>query len=401
MIRRLRVKFVCITMAFVSVMLTLMLVLQYRSTEASLENASLRALESAASGPMMVSRPGMGNRDVTQPCFTLSRTAWGDLLVSGSEYYDLTDTRMLLSIYLLAEAAEDQTGILTDYNLRFYRTESPVGVRFVFTDISGELAALEDLVKSFVLIGTASFFGFLIISILLAFWAVRPVEKAWEQQRQFVADASHELKTPLTVILTNAELMQDPGYDEQQRQQFTGNILAMSGQMRGLVESLLQLARVDNGKAKAETEKFDYSKLVCDAALPFEPVYFEQGLTLEVQAEPDIFVTGSPAHLRQVVEILLDNGQKYSVPEGAVQMTLSRQGHSQCLLRVTSRGREMTARECRDIFKRFYRGDTARSMNRSYGLGLAIAQRIVTDHRGKIWATSQGGVNTFHVMLPC
>lgn len=399
MIRKLQIKFVCVTMTLVTLMLVLMMLMQYRSTSLTLERDSLKALQASAMDVIPGNRPGQTGQNVTQPCFVLSKTVWGALMVSGSGYYDLTDTQMLQALYTAAESAAAQHGTLKAYNLRFYRNETPFGIRYVFTDITGEIATLKNLVKSCVFIGIISFFAFLGLTIALARWIVRPVEKAWQQQRQFVADASHELKTPLTVIMTNAELLQEGPYGEPERQQFMGNILAMSHQMRGLLESLLQLARADSGQTKVEACLLDYSRLVEDAVLPFEPVYFEQGLTLESSIQPGLQVSGSESHLRQVVEILLDNGRKYSDP-GTVQLTLTRQGRNQALLRVSTPGRELTARQREDIFKRFYRVDEARSMNHSYGLGLSIAQRIVNDHRGRIWAESGGGRNVFCVTLP-
>lgn len=235
------------------------------------------------------------------------------------------------------------------------------------------------------------------MSTLLARWAVRPVEQAWDQQRQFVADASHELKTPLTVILTNAELLSDPAYDEERRQDFSANILTMSRQMRLLVEELLDQARVDNSKIQHQT--LDLSKLVEEALLPFEPVYFEAGRNLVNQIEPGISLTGSGKHLCQVVEILLDNGCKYSDPGSTTLLRLSRHGRN-ALLSVTTPGTPLTEQQCTDIFKRFYRVDAARTRTGSYGLGLSIAQGIVAQHGGKIWAQSQEGSNTFFVLLP-
>lgn len=387
MIRKLRIKFICMTMALVTIVLVFMLGMQYRSTRESMERESLEVLRSAVTAPMDMNRPG----DFTQPCFVLIETLQGNLLVSSNLYYDLSDLTLLREIYRQASAAGESTGVLSDFNLRFLRSDA----LYAFTDITAEIQILNTLLRNCVLFGAAGFFSFLLITVLLSRWIVRPVEQAWQQQRQFVADASHELKTPLTVILTNAELLQEGG-----DARCVSNILTMSHQMRGLVESLLQLARADCGRTKAELASLDYSKLVEDALLPFEPLYFEQGLALESEIAPDITLTGSESHLRQVVEILLDNGQKYSDPGGTIRLRLQRQGRNQCLLRVSTPGRELTDSECRDIFKRFYRVDKARSMNHSYGLGLAIAQRITEDHKGRIWAESGSGENTFCVQLP-
>ena len=398
MIRRLRFKFVCITMAIVTVMMTLMLCVQYRSTQLGLEQASLKALKVASQEPLGALRPGFGSGE-DQPCFILSLNAWGSLLVDGDKYYDLSDDALNVAIYNAAFADGKASGVLEQYGLRYYRAETPLELRYVFTDIQLEQQTLRQLLRSSVAIGATGFTGFLVLSILLAGWAVRPVERAWEEQRRFVADASHELKTPLTVILTNAEMLREPDYDEAQRQQFSESILTMSHQMRSLVESLLQLARADCGQTKVECTRLDWSSLLETAVLPFEPLYFEQGLMLETDVEPGLTVLGNEAQLRQVAEILLDNGRKYSAPGSTVRLTLRTQGR-QALLAVESPGQTLTPGQCRDIFRRFYRVDEARSRNGSYGLGLSIAERIISDHRGKIWAEGRDGVNTFFVALP-
>ena len=156
----------------------------------------------------------------------------------------------------------------------------------VFVDVSGHNAALHSLVQSCVLVGCVALAAFFVISLLLARWAVRPVEKAWQQQKQFVSDASHELKTPLTVIMSNAEMMQNPDFEPDSKQQFADNILVMTRQMRNLVEGMLELARVDNGQVKTAFEKLNVSELVNDSLLPFEPVLFEKGLHLEAYIQP-------------------------------------------------------------------------------------------------------------------
>lgn len=399
MIKKLRRKLIAITMVLLTVVLTVILIFMYHSTRAGLEESSVSRLQAAGAQLGPHSRPGMGDRFDVGPCFAVRLSPEGELVAYGSDFYDLDDPDELMELLTEAKEFGTQSGLMKDRALRFLRLDEGREAFYIFTDVSAELEMLSRLNVTCVMIFAAGLVVFFLISVLLARWAVRPVEQAWEQQRQFVADASHELKTPLTVILTNAELLSSEEYDEESKKQFTASILTMSRQMRGLVEELLNQARVDNGTEKAEHQKLDYSKLVSDAVLPFEPVYFEAGRVLCSEVQPDIAVTGRAEHLRRVVEILLDNGCKYSTPGATVELRLQRQGRT-CLLSVRSPGVSMTAEQCRDIFKRFYRMDTARAMNRSYGLGLSIAQGIVEQHRGKIWAQSQDGLNTFYVSLP-
>ncbi len=220
------------------------------------------------------------------------------------------------------------------------------------------------------------------------------------KRRQFVSDASHELKTPLTVILTNAEILQESDWDATRTDRFVDNIRTMAEQMRGLVEGLLELARVDNGAVRTAFAAVDFSRLVSEALLPFEPLFFEQNLQLESEIQDRILLHGSERHLCQVVDILLDNAQKYSSTGGRTVVRLRRQGRNHCVLTVANQGMPIPQQELRQIFKRFYRVDPVRSMNRSYGLGLSIAETIVREHQGKIWAESRNGYNVFSVQFP-
>lgn len=387
MIRSLRRKFVAMTMAIFTGLLCVIFGLVIHFTGQTLQADSIRALRQAAQESIQPGIPGQ----LRQPCFLVRVTPWSQS-IQNTGGFDLSDTRMLTDIMSQAAASEAELGVLEEYDLRFYRLQRPGELTLVFMDISGEKAALSNLTWTCVGIGMFSAAAFWGISILLARWAVRPVERAWAEQRQFVADASHELKTPLTVILTNAELMQtepDP--------QYARSVLTMATRMRTLVESLLELARVDNGAVRAAFEDTDLSGLVEEELLPFEPVYFERGLELDYSVEPDLHIAGSPRHLRQVVSILLDNAVNHAPEGSAVRLRLRRQG-STALLTVTNPG-DLSREDCRNIFLRFYRVDAARSGG-GYGLGLPIAQSIVHSHGGKIWAESRDGTVTLTVQLP-
>ena len=296
---------------------------------------------------------------------------------------------------------DDGSGVLKDYRLRFLRLETPMGPRIVFADMTSEQSTLNNLIRTFLMTGSAAFLVFLGISILLARWAVKPVDLAWQQQKQFVADASHELKTPLTVIQTSAELLHAPDCPEIDRKTLTDSILTMSCQMRGLVENLLDLARIDNGSVKEEYCTVSFSDILSDAVMMFEPIFFEKGLPLRYEVEPDIHVSGIPSHLKQLAGILLDNASKYASPGGETFVKLSRSGHKRCLLEVSDQGEPINSEDLKNIFKRFYRADKARAMNHSYGLGLSIAQSITEEHRGKIWCESRDGYNRFYAEIPC
>lgn len=431
MIRKLRVRFVSIMMLIVCTMLIIIFGLVVHMTHARIREDGFRMMENAVYAPMgtLSDRNPKRKDENTQmnillPFFRVLIDADGKIVDMDGGYYDLTQEgseAVIEELVSAATAGTEKVGDLHDYNLRYYRTSakkwfnkkapdgnpmpetalSDEGQIIVFADISSEIATMRNLYRTCVIIGLGSLASFLVISIFFARWAVRPVEEAWAQQRQFVSDASHELKTPLTVILTDAEMLKSPRFDEAHKAQFVDNILTMSNQMRGLVESLLQLARVDNGAIqKMPLQHIDLSGLVSDELLTFEALFFEKGLTLTEDIADGITIHGSAQHLKQVVEILLDNAQKYSEPHGTVRVTLQKSGAHHCLLSVADPGDAISPEDLRKIFQRFYRIDEARAMNHSYGLGLSIAENIVKNHKGRIWAESADGINTFRVELP-
>lgn len=400
MLKRLRIQFISVIMTLVTVMLCLILGIVYLSQKNSMETESLRMMQTAAAIPFQPGRPDRPPKGVRLPYFQLRIGREGQIIPAGDGYYDLSDQEFLQKLTKIVLARQEDTGVIQDYRLRFCRVMTPAGQTLVFADISNELATLSSLLKTCVLIGVLCFAAFFAISILLAFWMVSPVERAWRQQRQFVADASHELKTPLTVIISNAELLQLPEYDQQSKACFSGRILTMSQQMRGLVERLLELARADNGQSQPAHAALNLSELAEYAVLPFEPLFFEKGLELETEIQAGIWVEGSGQQLQQVIDILLDNGQKYAPAPGRVQLRLGPGDRRRCLLTVSNDCPPMKKEELQNLFKRFYRLDKARSRDGSFGLGLAIAESIVTQHRGRIWAQWQEGRITFFVELP-
>lgn len=416
MIRRLKLKFVAVTMSIVTVLLVAIFSLVLVLTRENLEKQSTQMIETVTAwrfshggnqeGTSPMHDPGvepdvsLNDRKITihLPFILLDLDKNGDLEEIVGKHYIIYDKEIMEVVLEETLRSGAKEGHIWEYNLRYQRITDPFGEQVVIVDISSEVATMDHLVRTCNHICILSFFVFFGLSILLANWMVKPVEESWVQQRQFVADASHELKTPLTVILTSVELLHRTEGDEAQKARLFANIDSMSRQMQGLVSSLLDLARADDGLLKQWFTKVSISDAVNESMLPFEPVYFEKGLKLEAVLEEGLYVTGSMAHLKQVTEILLDNACKYTQPDSTVTVTLKARG-AQCLLSVSNPGDPISQEEAKHLFERFYRRDKARSTDGSYGLGLAIARKIIQEHGGKIWVESRDGINSFRVQL--
>ena len=400
MIKKLRIKFVCTVMAVATLMVGGILGVVIYFTGTNMQMQSVSMMRTIATAPFQQGNPGKPpNDEVRLPFFTVQISSQGELITAGGGYFDLSDREYLQQIVDLALSTGQESGELKQYDLRFLKVMSPVGLSVVFADTATEKATIRSMVYSCIFIFAAAMLVFLGISILLSRWAIKPVARAWNQQRQFVADASHELKTPLAVIMANAELMQNEQTPEDDKKKFSGNILSTTYQMRSLVESMLEMARVDNGTVKMQFTTLNMSELIRDAVLSFQLLYEERAMGLRCAISEGISICGSEQHLYQVMDVLLDNALKYGAPNGTVCVELVKTGRS-CMLSVASPGEPISKEDLKNIFKRFYRADKARAMNGSYGLGLAIAEAVVATHKGRIWAKSENGYNTFYVQIP-
>lgn len=401
MLKKLRLKFIIINMTIVMLMLSLIFGLLFFSIETSLEVESIRTMREIAMSPKQLVAPDDRGDNVHLPYFSIMVNEDGEMFELGGGFFDLSDEELIDSILSDTVATGKDSGTLKEYDLRFVAVDTRFGRCYVYSDTTSEQAILSKLIRGFVAVGIIAFLFFLGISWLLARWAVKPVENAWLQQKQFVADAAHELKTPITVIMTDAELLHSPECTEAEHEQLSGSIITISAQMRGLVESLLELARIDSGSLKETKHVFRLSELVQSSAMIFEPLFFEKDMSFSYEVEPDIVVNGNDTHLKQLTEIFLDNAVKYAAPGGETKLTLRRTGVKKCVLSVTDQGEPIADEDLKNLFKRFYRVDKARTSRQSYGLGLSIAESIAHEHKGKVWAESRDGWNTFSLEISC
>lgn len=394
MIRKLRLKIVGISLVTVAAVLLSALVVLALSTRSQMVHSSEEHLAAALEGNADKNQlPGSSG----QPCFVAEVFTGGTIRLSGSSYYNLENQDLVLDIVRSALEEKNDSGVLKDYSLRYMRRVGVVSVRIAFTDCSMERATMRSLLLRGGLVTLTALLVLTGLSYWLAGFAVRPVRRAWQEQKQFVSDASHELKTPLTVILSSTELAGGER-DPEKTKQYVEGIRAESLRMKALVEDMLTLARTESGTRLPE-EAVDLSDTVLESALAFEPVAFENGKPMEYTVQPELTVSGRSAQLRQVADILLDNAVKYAEPGSPIQMTLRREGRN-AVLWVENRSAPIPPEKLGHLFDRFYRVDESRTGGEGFGLGLAIARTIVQSHRGSIGCTSAQGVTRFTVTLP-
>ena len=393
MIRKLQIKFVAMCMVLVTAVLGVVFAAVLVSAKQNIEVISHQVLERVIQDDAPNSRPALGpnqnGEEVLLPYFTVnlwdSNGVYQAFVTSGT-YANLQDTAELEDILSDCLRQGQPEGTIGSYGLRYMRQDYGLYQRIAFVDMSMEQATLQELMGSYLQIGLAALILLLGVSILLARWATRPVARAWRQQRQFLSDASHELKTPLTVILSNAELLEAAPMDPRPAR-WADNIHSEAKRMKSLVEEMLTLARADNAVPTAVMAEVSLSDLATDCALAFEPVAFEAGKPLESDIAPDVTVTGDGDKLRQLVGVLLDNAIKYGRAGGTITLTLRRTDR-QARLTVSNPG------------ERFYRADASRGEQSGFGLGLPIAAAIASEHKGTLKAESDQVSTRFLFTMP-
>lgn len=403
MIRKLRWQFVAACMGLIAAVLAIVFGCVWASAQNALEHSSHMALEQALSrrgGDLLPGfRQNGGDDQVLLPYFTVQ--VWGTTVyVTGGTYSGLEDTDALAAILTDCLSQEADEGSLPGYALRYLRQDDGLYTQIAFVDISLETAALRQMMASYLRIGLLSLLLLAGASFLLSLRVTRPVERAWRQQRQFFSDASHELKTPLTVILSNAEMLETSDLPERESR-WRDNILSESRQMRKLVEEMLTLSRTEDAQRKPTVADVDLSDLSEDCALAFEPVAFEAGKPLSWDVTPALTVSGDGEKLRRLLSILLDNAAKYGAPGEGIVLSL-RAERSQAILSVAngSGGHPIPPEELPRLFERFYRADASRGEQSGFGLGLPIAQAIAKEHHGALRAESDEQATRFTFTLP-
>ncbi len=390
-------------MALVGTLVIAMVGISYANSQASLYAIVSRSLDMA----LEQRSEGEGNKDAGMGMRHLP-ILWIDLSYDGvklgSNEAELSiDTNDLATVMGEVVSSDRGDGRLEGSHLSWRRASTLGGFRVAIADTTSiDEEKTSQLMKSALLavIGMAVTFG---LAEALARWAVRPVQLAWDQQHQFVADASHELKTPLAVILADTEiLLRKKGELDESTLRWVESAHDEAEHMRGLVEEMLELARTEDAAgSKRDNVRIDLSDTVERETLEFDAVAFERGTSIESSIDPGLCVMGDASQLSRLVKTLIENACKYAPKGSSVTVSLSRRA-GMAELSVTNGGDPIPAEDLPHVFDRFWRSDKARTRETGgYGLGLAIAKGIAESHSGKIEVTSTAEAGTtFTVRLP-
>lgn len=294
---------------------------------------------------------------------------------------NMSDTYSADTIFYIAKSlanSGDSGGLIG--NMMFEITKDDLNTTVVIIDISRDMKLMNNLLLISIIIIILSIIFVLIFTYFLSKWAIRPVQTAFENQQRFISDASHELKTPLTVISANADVLES----EIGENKWLTNIKSQSVVMNELVHDLLDLAKLDETSDDMILNEFDLSNIVLSKSLEFECTAFEQGKTFEQNITDGLMYKGNEESIKHLVTILTDNAIKHSDKNGIIRVTLTSNGNRR-IFQVYNTGNGIKDSEKDKIFNRFYRSDESRSKaTGGYGLGLAIAKSIVDAHNGTI-----------------
>ncbi len=297
---------------------------------------------------------------------------------------------------IISSGSTDGTVSIDGISYRYYSAERDYGGILVMAPRTEELAVQKRLILMSLTFGTAGMIILIFISIGLSRWIAKPVAEAWSKQQRFVADASHELKTPITVISASLDIISSNKNEAVSTQgRWLDNIRTELERMRQLIIDMLTLAKMDSSNdslpksASGAFSRMSLSDTVCDTCLSFESVAFESGKQLCAdEIEEGIFINGDEKALHRLTAILVDNALKNSDNNGKIIVTLKR-SKNDAVLTCSNTGSGIPKEAIDRIFERFYRADDSRNRETGgFGLGLAIAKAIIDEHKGKITVES-------------
>lgn len=306
-----------------------------------------------------------------------------------------TADKDILSMTQELQKSEKRFSSIDDY-IYVVRTLRSGNTVYIFVDNKEALQNSKQFFIVSIFIFLLSVIVFTIISYYLSRWMIKPSEKAIKNQKIFVANISHDLKTPITIIRANADLIEN----EVKNKKSIKYIQQETEKLNHLVNEMLTLTRIDNTISKENFKSFNFGDSLFDVVLPFESIAYEKGIRFNINIDEVTDYFGDESNIQKLAEILIDNAMSYTAKGGIVDVD-AYENSKAVTLSVTNTGEPISDEKKVEIFDRFYRASKSReSTGNHYGLGLSIANTIVKKHNGKISIESKNGKNTFTVILP-
>lgn len=291
----------------------------------------------------------------------------------------------LMALVSYVEGSQKQDGYCD--TIQYYAQKYEKGKIIAFTDCSKDRLFLQKLLFVSAIVFILMEILVLLLTMLLTKRAMRPMQISFEKQKQFISDAGHELKTPLTIISANADILQD----EIGESKWLDYIRMQTERMRILVDEMMALTKLEHTDVIGIQERFHLSSLVETTVLPFESQAFEQQKKLNIFIQPDLYFVGEPEQIRRMIGIFIDNAFKYGEERGEIRVSLQESG-GRVMLEVYNTGKGIRMDEKEKIFERFYRSDSSRARSTGgYGLGLSIAKKVAETHKIKLDVTCEEG----------
>lgn len=317
-----------------------------------------------------------------------------NIMVLSNSLKETTD-KDILSMTQELQKSEKRFGSIDDY-IYVVRTLRSGNTVYIFVDNKEALQNSKQFFIVSIFIFLLSVIVFTIISYYLSRWMIEPSEKAIKNQKIFVANISHDLKTPITIIRANADLIEN----EVKNKKSIKYIQQETEKLNHLVNEMLTLTRIDNTISKENFKSFNFGDSLFDVVLPFESIAYEKGIRFNINIDEVTDYFGDENNIQKLAEILIDNAMSYTAKGGIVDVN-AYENSKAVTLSVTNTGEPISDEKKVEIFDRFYRASKSReSTGNHYGLGLSIANTIVKKHNGKISIESKNGKNTFTVTLP-
>lgn len=317
-----------------------------------------------------------------------------DIMVLSNSLKETTD-KDILNMTKELQKDKKRFGSIDDY-IYLVRTLRSGNTVYIFVDNKEAMQNSKQFFIVSIFIFLLSVIVFTIISYYLSRWMIKPSEKAIKNQKIFVANISHDLKTPITIIKANADLIEN----EVKNKKSIKYIKQETEKLNHLVNEMLTLTRIDNTISKENFKSFNFGDSLFDVVLPFESIAYEKGIRFNINIDEVTDYFGDESNIQKLAEILIDNAMSYTAKGGIVDVD-AYENSKVVTLSVTNTGEPISDEKKVEIFDRFYRESKSReSTGNHYGLGLSIASTIVKKHNGKISIESKNGKNTFTVILP-